>query len=194
MPELDQRLRVSLALLKFRALGTVDEILREPNNVSRTALMRRLLEDARRDANLQSSVAALILGWDSERTGPTLDALELLIWANRRDEAVAMAEQIAAKTSQPSLTIPKIAKSFGAAANASLRLEGVRWWDELASGLPRGDRSWHAAKLESIDQLLKERHTEEAVKRARYVLLTQPTTDEDLASRYRAILEQNGSP
>ena len=58
--------------------------------------------------------------------------------------------------------------------------------DRLASRLPIGSEAWHEWKLKAITWLKQVGQTDEAVKRAKYILLTRPPQDATLKEAYRA--------
>jgi len=146
----------------------------------------RLMADARADLALRQAVVALLEKW----MGPaqvSVDSAERRLWKGDIDKAIELLKKVQEASKNPRQAIQHAATMLGTTDDSNAQQAGVALWDELASGLPQGARSWHEAKLETIRLLQRMGDRQEAYRRARFVLLTQPKMDEDFRSQYQLV-------
>ncbi len=187
--ELSTGPKVPISLLRFRTNLQASPELQNPDEQWRAAIENRLMNDAMVNSTVRVPVAKLIEAWPGAAS-TTLNHLRRLAWLGQQDQTRAAAQQLADTSNTPAETIRDLAAVFESCDDKQLRREAVHWFDELASGLPRGSDDWHDAKIRGAQVLALVGETDEAKKRVRYVLLTQPPQDENLKHRYDSIETQ----
>ncbi len=182
-------LKVPISLLRFRTnLQTTPE-LQNVDERWQGSIEIRLMNDAITNSSVRVPVAKLIESWPGVSSA-TLYKVQRLAWLGQLDQARAAARKLADASTTPGETIREIAAIFEGCDDKQLRREAVVWLDELASGLPRGSDDWHDAKIRAAQLLAFAGETDEAKKRVRYILLTQPPEEEELRHRYDSIAKQ----
>lgn len=118
------------------------------------------------------------------------DRGELLLWLGRVSESIEAFRSAARRSPRPGEVLRSAAETLAASGDEAAARAAVPLWDQLAAGLPRGSTAWHDAKLSACESLARLGDTDEASRRARYVLLTQPPDDPTLRRRYTRFAER----
>lgn len=160
--------------------------LRSPpdNRVSNAAW--RLMRDARDEPSLRRPVAAVIEAWANLQEAAT-DRARRLVWLDRVDDAVELFFAEADRSDAPGTVLRDAATTLAASDRVDARKAAVVVWDRFAAGVPKGSAEWHRAKLAACELLARLGDRDEASRRARYVLLTDPPNSTELRDRYDAI-------
>ena len=178
--------KIPISLLRFRTNLQTSPELQNPDESWQASIERRLMNDAIANSSFRVPIAKLIESWPGVSSA-TLNHVQRLAWLGQLDQTRAAARQLADGSTTPGETIREIAAVFEGCQDKQLRREAVVWLDELASGLPRGSDDWHDAKIRAAQLLAFAGEADEAKKRVRYILLTQPPQNEDLRRRYDSI-------
>ena len=178
--------KIPISLLRFRTNLQTSPELQNPDESWQASIERRLMNDAIANSSFRVPIAKLIESWPGVSSA-TLNHVQRLAWLGQLDQTRAAARQLADGSTTPGETIREIAAVFEGCQDKQLRREAVVWLDELASGLPRGSDDWHDAKIRAAQLLAFAGETDEAKKRVRYILLTQPPEEEELRHRYDSI-------
>lgn len=147
---------------------------------------QRLMADARTDPSLRQKTVALLAGWlGSEAV--SMESAERSLWDSEVAKAINLLKEVQKLSTDPQQSIQQAATMLGSSDNLKAQQAGVAFWDELASGLPQGQRVWHEAKLAAIRLLQKMGAQQEAYRRAKFILLTQGTIDDSLRNQYQSV-------
>ncbi|WP_146517806.1 tetratricopeptide repeat protein [Stieleria varia] len=144
----------------------------------------RLLRDGELDSSERKRVASLLVAWPSRDRWQTWTAL---LWSGDEATVVREIEQWLAESSQPGGDGRRAAKLLSEQASVASKGAAIKIWDQIASGVPRGSVEWHVAKLSAIALLQATGKSAEAVRRAKYVLLTSPPKNSKLLEQYQSI-------
>ncbi len=176
------------AIYEFRRSDSVDsfavsELFKTPPPGLVPDVVDRLMKDARETPNRRTATAKWIQQWpgvDSQ----SLDACERFIWLGDLDNANQLIETLISNAANRGDMLRSIATILSTSEDARAKQEAVRRWDQLASGLPIGSEPWHQSKLSAIEVLRELGNSEEAKRRASYILLTKPPGDAKTKNRY----------
>lgn len=189
--ELSETAEACEGLLEFRRSGSGS--LPVPPASLAEIFRWRLMRDGRQYPQLRVPIARGIDGWPaaivSSGDDAELDLAERLVWLDRTPEAVRKLREVARRSDSPGETLRAAAELLSASDNDQARQAAIEIWDELAAGMPQGSRQWHRAKLASMRLLQQLGRQSEAARRAGYVLLTTPPSEEDLKAEYHSIAE-----
>ncbi len=170
-------------LLEFRRQPR--ETLEQPPESLIEITIWRLMRDGRQYPHMRSPVAQAIHSW-AAASEPSLDHAERLLWLDRIPAAVAMLRVLVAQAEQPGEMMRDAANLLGASDNDQAKTQAIKMWDELSAGIPKGSDLWHHAKLASIRLLQRTGKSEEASRRAKYILLTLPPAQAELKQQYQS--------
>lgn len=174
------------AMLAFRiAAGANGPFERPPESLA-TIFVWRLMRDARLFPQMREAVAEMIESWPEGSTS-SLGHAQRLIWQGRIAEAEKSLRGLTKASKRIGGTMAEAAALLGSSDDVKAQAAAVRWWDELAAGVPQGGAAWHEAKLASIRLLAKTGRREEAMRRAKYVLLTAPPSRDEVRQQYREL-------
>ncbi len=176
----------AIELLKFRRSETGSDSLSQPPDDSIDAVRWRLMRDGHQDPSLRGAIAKRLNQW----AGDWSSKIPLLVWADKNDEAIALAKQSAASSNQPAAVWRSLAQSLAQSTDPNDWSQAIEVWDQLASGQPKSSDDWHESKLAAIDLLIKTGDREQAVRRAKYILLTDTPADATVRKRYESIAGQ----
>ncbi len=183
-PDTSDRHEVFLeALLRFRGSGNASPALAQPPEDLVQEAGWRLMEDARQNPRLRRVTARLVDQWKMDDID-SLDHALRLVWLGETSASVAMLRRLIDRSESRGVQLRRAAELLASTDDAKARGVAVTLWDELASGLPKGERSWHDAKLSAIELLNDIGQKGEAIRRAKYILLTSPPTDDAMKRRY----------
>ena len=171
-------------LLSYRRSTNPAAIGMPPDEVRDDAI-QRLMRDGRLDPARRKQNALTIQGWESS-AADSMDHLERLLWLDEIDRAVAMADRLSSASSAPAKSLTDAARLLGSSKRPQTISAAIRLLDRLAAGVPKGGQAWHRAKLEAIELLSTTGRSQDAFKRARFVLLTSPPSDDALLRKYQA--------
>lgn len=147
----------------------------------------RLYRDGDQDPSKRKSIAAAIAQWPSD---DPWQSVKQKLWSGNEAAAISEINSLLQASEQPGTDRRRAAEVLGSHPSETARAAAIGFWDELASGLPRGSQSWHDAKLAAIDLLRQTGKASEAQRRAKYVLLTNPPANAALRSRYEVSTKQ----
>ncbi|MAI34223.1 MAG: hypothetical protein CBE00_08895 [Planctomycetaceae bacterium TMED240] len=147
---------------------------------------QRLMADARIDSSLRTNTLALLTKWMGSES-VSIESAERSLWNGDVEKAIELLKEVRKTSANPRKSIQQSAMMLGSTDNSKAQQAGVALWDELASGLPQGQRGWHEAKLAAIRVLQRMGDQQEAYRRAKFVLLTQGTLDEALRNQYQSV-------
>mgnify|MGYP003662758306 CR=1 FL=1 len=171
------------AMWKFRRTGVVSSALQQPIDQWSSDAAWRLMRDATTDPSRREVTARLIQQWNDE-SGDSMDQALRLVWLNEVPAAITMLRRLIDQSETPGAVLRSAAKLLGGVENVESRKVAVTFWDQLAAGLRKGSDQWHDAKLSGIALLARNNNRDEAIRRAKYTLLTSPPQDESLRKRY----------
>ncbi|MDA7893297.1 hypothetical protein N9B25_00945 [bacterium] len=147
---------------------------------------RRLMLDARDNPALRQKVVKALAKWLG--VAPvSMNSAQRWLWQSDSAKATELLKEVMENSKDPRKAVQQAAAMLGSTDDTKAQRAGVALWDELAAGLPQGTRSWHEAKLAAVRLLQRIGDQEEAYRRARFVLLTQTTMDEDLRRQYQLV-------
>ncbi|MGB7344688.1 MAG: hypothetical protein WBD20_10765 [Pirellulaceae bacterium] len=174
--------KFAAAFLAFR-LGQPDSptMLSPPDSMIDAARWR-LLRDGELDSAKRKPIAELLSKWG----GSWEDQIPVKVWADDIDGAMDLAKQAAEASDRPAKVWQRLATSLGESSLPESQRRGIEVWDQLAAGSPKGSPPWHEAKLAAIELMVTSGDRQEAARRAKYVLLTQPPSDANLLRRYES--------
>ncbi len=157
-----------------------------PPSVLLPQVEQRLMADARNDPSLRQKTVALLAKWlGSEAV--SMESAERCLWDSEVEKAIMLLKELQKISTDPRQSIQQAATMLGSSDNSKAQQAGVALWDELASGLPQGQRIWHEAKLAAIRLLQRMGNQQEAYRRAKFILLTQRTIDDALRVQYQSV-------
>ena len=172
------------ALAEFRVGGKVTPALSEPDDGRLADDARwRLRQDGLADPSRQRVIGRVIASWNPEEADSLDRAIELF-WNDEIDRSFAMIRRLVNGSKRPGSKLRSAAELLSRMGNPVAEEHAVTLWDELASGLPKHSAEWHQAKLAAIKLLWKMNRTDDARRRARYLLLTSPPKDDSVRVRY----------
>ena len=172
------------ALINYR-LGKSRTLQTPPVGIAADVTWR-LMRDGRQNASLQTLIARTIGAWDLPSDG-SLEAIERSLWLERLPDAKRLADQQIAASKSPGTTLKQIARMLGRQKSIAAQKLSIAYWDKLAKGIPKGSDGWYEAKLAAIELLLKTSQRDEAIKRAKYILLTSPPKDAKWLARFQEL-------
>ena len=170
----------------FRRGRRESEPLRSPPDHRISDATWRLMRDARDEPSLRQPVAAIVEGWTNLEDSAT-DRARRLVWLDRVGDAVELFLAEADRSDAPGTIFREAATTLAASDRVDAREAAVDIWDRLAAGVPKGSAEWHQAKLAACELLARIGDGDEASRRARYVLLTDPPESTELRDRYDAV-------
>ncbi|NND99681.1 MAG: hypothetical protein HKN47_20375 [Pirellulaceae bacterium] len=171
------------ALLAWRRRPTESAGLAAPPAQRLQAAQWRLMRDATLDPKRRSAVAQTLLSWPGQ--SPPQQAA-VLIWNNQTKQAIDAIESAAQTSQQPGELWRKLARALASTNRRDDQTEAIKIWDRLASGLPKGSDRWHEAKIAAIELLRHSGDPEQASRRAKYILLTDPPSNPQHALQYKS--------
>jgi len=172
------------SFINFRRNGVMPA--ESPPLVLLPQIEQRLMADARTDPSLRQKTVALLAKWlGSEAV--SMESAERCLWDSDVEKAIKLLEEVQKTSADPRQSIQQAATMLGSSDNTKAQQAAVALWDELASGLPQGQRVWHEAKLAAIRLLQRMGDQQEAYRRAKFILLTQGTIDDALRSQYQSV-------
>jgi hypothetical protein len=171
-------------LLEFRRQPR-DNTLPAPPEPLIAIVSWRLMRDGRQYPQMRIPIATAINSW-SAADEPSLDRAERLVWRSRILDAAAMLRTLVDFSPQRGEMMGRAAALLGASDNGEAKAQAIKLWDELAAGVPTGSGPWHDAKLASIRLLGQTGKSEEASRRAKYILLTSPPAEPKLKQQYQS--------
>ena len=178
--------RYANKLIEYRQSKTAS--LEPPPNEVSSDVVWRLMRDGRQNPSTQVRIAKTIQAWKLSSEDP-IDRIERLVWLGQLAEAKQTADEFIGQSKSKGQALKQVAVLLGAQSTSKAKTLGIQYWDRLASGVPKNSQTWHESKIAGIELLVKTSQTDEARKRAKYILLTSPPGDQDLANRYKAITE-----
>ena len=161
--------------------------LPEPLNEWLEPTIWRLMRDGRIDRKVRKRNAQLIQSWQAGKTA-NIGQIERLIWLGEIDRAVAVARRLADESKSAGKTLTDAARLLTAGETPQAKASAIAMWDQIAAGIPKGTPQWHDAKLQSIRLLAATDRKEDAVKRARFVLITSPPKDAAVRKQYESLI------
>lgn len=176
-----------VALRQFRTGGDGSSLPASVPSQRVDDVRRRLMRDGRRHPALRSAVARQLDRW-SDESEPLAAKAERALWLGRPKAAVSMFRRAAAESSSPGRVLRSAARLLSDGESTEARRGAVALWEQLASGLPKDTASWHQAKLAACRSLYRLGDTEEAARRAKYILLTSPPKSEETREAYRELI------
>ena len=172
------------AVLAFRRTATVStELQSAPDEVKSLAIWR-LMRDAKQDAKMRRPVSDLLKSWGDDNID---QKAILMVWRGETKAAVDAVRKATSTDPKPSARWRSLANALSDTGKLADRQAAIDIWDRLSSGLPKGSSEWHEAKLAAIGLLMRNSQADEAIRRAKYILLTDRPSDAALLQRYETI-------
>ena len=172
------------AFLRFRRDQTEPELLKTVPPNRKPIAHWRLMRDAQSAANKRSSVANLLQQWGCDTPS---DNATLLVWKGQTQKAIELITAEAKVSKQRSRLWKGLADTLVNSNQSDNINEAIKIWDRLSTGLPKATPEWHEAKINAIELMVRVGKVDDANRRAKYVLLTNPPQDSDLLRRYLAV-------
>ena len=144
----------------------------------------RLLRDGDLMPDRRTQIARELGTWP---TSDPWQSARLQLWSGDESAAIAAIRKMLAQSSDPGADQRQAARLLGSHSTPSAKSVAVELWDQLASGVPKGSDKWHEAKLAAISLLRQIGKTDEASRRAKYILLTSPPKDAKLKAKYTSL-------
>ncbi|MCO8124343.1 hypothetical protein NHH03_21565 [Stieleria sp. TO1_6] len=141
----------------------------------------RLQRDAERDASLQPTIGKQLLQWP--QATPWQSAMAGL-WAAPNPDSIDAIKQLASSGDDPRQSLQRGIDLLATSSSSDAQRAAVQLSDQLAASLPQRSEQWYTTKLQSIRWLSGLGETEEAGKRAAYVLLVHPPQDPELKQQF----------
>lgn len=176
------------ALRQFRQNRSIASTLQPPPEILAKDTTWRLMQDAREDSSRRKATAQLLNSWNVA-SADSLDHVLRMIWLNDMPAAMAMLRQIINQSETSSANMRLAIELLADTDGAEPKSEAVKLCDELASGSTKGSDQWHFAKLKAIELLTDLNQKEEAVRRAKYILLTSPPGTDAISQRYEQLAQ-----
>jgi len=187
------------ALIQFRRRRVAAAILRSPPLELRSAAETRLMQDGRSQRQRRQAIAQLVQQWPTsdqsnlKESIAALNKIERLVWLGQTAAALQLLDTLLEVYSQDVELIGEAASRLAAAGTPETQQRAVELWDQLAGGTSTGSQRWHEARLSAIELLLARGESEEASKRARYILLTTKSIPVEFRERYEAAAKKFSS-
>ena len=172
------------SVITFRRSGIIPTETPPPDLLPQVE--QRLMADARLDPSLRPRTLALLAKWIGSES-VSMESAERSLWNGDIEKAIEQLKEVRKTSADPRRSIQHAATMLGSTGNPKAQQAGVALWDELASGLPQGQRAWHGAKLAAIRLLQKKGDQQEAYRRAKFILLTQGMLDDALRGQYKSV-------
>lgn len=151
----------------------------------------RLMRDGRQQAARRDPGIAMIetqLSADATSDSPDIFEVERLIWQSKLDDARERLRMIQAESGPPG-ALKQLAVRLARSQRDTDQEFSLRLWDELSAGVKQATPAWHEAKLAAAKVLIELGRSDEAERRLRYVLLTQPPAIDAIRERYQSLLK-----
>lgn len=152
----------------------------------------RLMKDGRDNVEMRYRVSAAIETW-LPGNDPNIESIERLAWQGKHDEAKEMTRQVLANSNDRTGDLKRLATRTAGSRDQADQKFALGLWDELAGGVKQSSPDWHEAKLSAASLLIQLGQRDEAIRRLKYVLLTQPPKTEELQTRYRSLVGSAGA-
>ncbi len=176
-------------LLAFRRSAAAPPLAAPPAELLDETIWR-LMRDGRRNRQLRKRNAVTIQSWRQENAA-SLGQVERLIWLGTIDSAIALTQSLARDSATPGKVLTEAAELFSASDQSQAKLEAIKLWDQIAGGIGKGSAAWHHARVQAIKLLSSTGRVDEAVKRAKFVLLTSPPADQTVRRQYESVANRN---
>ena len=141
----------------------------------------RLLRDGDENRIRRKPTAQLLQSWPVE---DPWQRVRVQLWSGDEAGAIERIKQLLLTTKDPGGDRRRAADLLIAESTLPARYAAIDLLDQLATGLPKGSAEWHDAKLAVIDLLKMSGKSNEAVKQAKYILLTSPPKEDKMRTRY----------
>ncbi len=189
----DAEYRFFVAITVARRTGAFGDPFPEPpitiSERMMRCLRRRLMIDARSNPASRAGIAALLERWHEIQQGRSGDVdidgrAERLLWLERTEEAIDLLQNFIASDSSSIQPIERAAQLLASSTDDRARGKAIELFDRIATGSARGTLAWHEAKIDGIELMLQTNRSDEARRRAEYILLTMPGLDETWRQKY----------
>ena len=158
-----------------------------PKHLS-NAVTWRLMQDARMYPQHRDAIVPVLKVWDTDPQ-PSIGKAERMLWKNDVEQGIVMLRKLMEASNDQFETAKLSAQLLQRYPSEKSLSEAVRIWDQLAARSSKGGQVWHHAKLSGIDALIAQGAHDEAIRRAKYVLLTTPNIKQELKERYQATVQ-----
>ena len=171
-------------LLAYRV--TPGRTLSQPSDTWSGDTVWRLMRDGRINPLWRKPNAGLIESWKLASVD-AMESAERKIWLGDVAAATNLVRTVLKESDRPGKDLRRAASIFSNSDNQEARSQAIKFLDQLSAGLRKGSGDWHKSKIDAIELLRKTGNAEEAKKRAKYILLTDPPTDNELKQRYESL-------
>lgn len=171
-------------LLAYRV--TPGRTLSQPSDAWSGDTVWRLMRDGRINPLWRKPNAGLIESWKLA-SADAMESAERKIWLGDVAAATNLVRTVLKESDRPGKDLRRAASIFSNSDNQEARSQAIKFLDQLSAGLRKGSGDWHKSKIDAIELLRKTGNAEEAKKRAKYILLTDPPTDNELKQRYESL-------
>ena len=144
----------------------------------------RLFRDGELDSSKRDRIARFLMTQNSS-DAPTLEAARLLFWKGTPKSGIHLIRRFIGEHPDAESLI-EAGKLLSEQKSKAAKEEAIALWDRLAQGAPQDSEIWHLAKLSAIKGLRMLGREDEAAKRVRYLLLTNPSMNPDRKQQYEA--------
>ena len=144
----------------------------------------RLQRDAMLDSGSQSSIGNVLLNWPSD---DPWDQIKASYWARQTEASIKAIVDYATKSTVADAILQDAIRVLSQPGNDRSLFAAVELSDRLSARKPVGSVLWYDAKLTGLQLLVRSGKEEQARKRAKYLLLTQPPEDPELRRQLDSI-------
>lgn len=143
----------------------------------------RLQRDAMMDPTLQRSVGKILADWPDASVWQKAMAQ---LWTAQDDEAIDSVKRLSNSGDDRPASLRRGMELLAATHSADAKMAAIELSDRLAAIMKIKSERWYSIKLQAIGWLKQMGKTEEAQKRAEYILLLNAPSDSDLRKRFEA--------
>jgi hypothetical protein len=190
-----------LKTIRINATDPSRVALAIPNTVDATRIIElahlRLIEDGKADDRFRviagKTILRIVEGNPTSATSQQIAIATAKAWTGDWQEAYRLLMVLAAdKRAEVNIAdvLRQAADLLGGIDNADAKQRAIEVWNRIAGGLKQGSTAWHEAKLSAVEQMVGVGQIAEATKLARYIMLTQPSSEPKFQERYQAVIDR----
>lgn len=170
-------------LARFRISG---EGSLETSGLDQVLLRRarwRLERDAMSDASLQQPIGRVLAKWSGSTEWQTAMAQ---LWTLQDQASIESIKRLAVTGNHQPSPLRRGMKLLAASQSPEAKLAAIELSDRLASTMKTKTKPWYETKLQAMVWLKQIGQADQAMKRAKYLLLLHPPSDSGLRKQFEA--------